>query len=681
MATVSRITPEKRNFKIPEPLRQCEGWLVWRYEQHGNEAKPRKVPYYVTGNPRHGKQGSPEDRARLTSYAAALRHLLDGKGDGIGLAMLHDWGLTAIDIDNCVAEDGSVPEIVEHLAARTYVEYSPSKKGVRAFVRGNLGNHKSSSGPDGPYGLETFYSTGYVTITGNSLDTCQLLGTDETIADIDDYIVGICQRRFGSLENFEVDPDDPFVGLEPRLGLSVDEMQELLSRLDPDMGRDRWIRVGAALHHETEGDDTGFELWNDWSMGGAKYIGADDLRKDWDSFDRRAGTRRRNVTMATVKHMVNQSLASADDILGSIDHTAGGSSVATPVDYDGKYPVRPAAWMASQPPMDWIVKGVLPRADIGMIYGAPGSGKSFLAFDMAAAIARGIDWCGAKVKQGRVVILAAEGGGGYGKRVQAYCRQYDIDAASLDIGIINARPNIMEVDEVREIAKAIKASGGCAVLIMDTLAQVTPGANENSGEDMGRALAHARVLAEVTGAMVVLVHHSGKDQSKGSRGWSGMLGAVDVEIAVIRDEDRNYREFRVTKQKDGEDGLRHAFKLDVVTLGEDADGDKITSCVVVFTEVQKKASREPDKKIKRRGQWQRHILEVIEIVGKGRATMPKRELIEAALEMAPKKLGGETEPAEITRMELSITRAIDTMARESDGPIGLKDRNLVVLFD
>lgn len=651
---------------VPSALKDMPGWLLWRYESFPGEKKPRKIPYWASGVRRHGEQGSELDRARMVRFHEARAAAKDFSG--IGFAPLAEFGLTFIDIDDCVGPNGELPEIVRHLASRTYTEYSPSGKGIRAIVRGDLGDHKSTSGPDGPYGVETFHNKGYVTITGNTLDVCQILGTDEAIAPVDDTIIALCQGRFGAAVRRELDPDDPFAGLEPRHGATVPEMRALLDKLDPDMGRDEWIRVGMALHHETEGDDTGFDLWNDWSHGGSKYVGEGDLRTQWDSFDRRKGSRRANVTLATVKKMAGATITALnDDVAAALAETPG---VRTPVDFAGKYPVQPAGDMVRQKPLDWLIKGILPRADLCMIYGPPGSGKSFVALDMALAIARGVPWFGQRTTKGRVIVLAAEGGGGYGKRIKAYCDVHGIAPEDLDLGVITGHPNLMEPDEVRELARSIKATGDVALVVMDTLAQLTPGANENAGEDMGRALSHARVLRESTGATIAMVHHSGKDISKGSRGWSGILGALDSEMEVTRDE--RVRNIRVTKMKDAEDGQQLTFRLDTVVVGTDEDGDNITSCVVAEIE---KPKPQIDSKIKRRGQWQRHVLEVVAMLDRSQTSIRLEALVEKCVENLP----GLTED-DIPRMQSQMRRTIQAIGRETDGPLGLQGQ-LVFFYE
>jgi hypothetical protein len=95
-------------------------------------------------------------------------------------------------------------------------------------------------------------------------------------------------------------------------------------------------------------------------------------------------------------------------------------------------------------------------------------------------------------------------------------------------------------------------------------------------------LAYCREITRLTGAMVVLVHHSGQDESRGARGWSGLRAAADFEMEIIRSD--NDRVATVTKMKGGEDGGEYGFKLETVTVGMDDDGDVETTCVVVYTD-------------------------------------------------------------------------------------------------
>lgn len=244
-----------------------------------------------------------------------------------------------------------------------------------------------------------------------------------------------------------------------------------------------------------------------------------------------------------------------------------------------RYEFKPLGDLMRGRRLEWLVKGVLPKAQLGALYGASGSGKSFFAIDLAMCIARGLPWRGHRVKQTRVAYIIAEGADGFMLRVDAYARQHGI-AEPNDVPMrgLTAAPDLRKAPDVKDLIRGIKAFGEVGLVIVDTLAQTTPGANENSSEDMSPAIKNCQAIHEATGAMVLLVHHSGKDAAKGMRGWSGMRGALDAELEVVRTA--TGRKVTLTKAKDGKDGTEWGFDLDIVTLGLDEDGDEITSCVV-----------------------------------------------------------------------------------------------------
>lgn len=260
-----------------------------------------------------------------------------------------------------------------------------------------------------------------------------------------------------------------------------------------------------------------------------------------------------------------------------------------PVANPGRFtPVHVADFAVSEPP-SWIIKNVLPQAALGVMFGDSGSGKSFMALDMVSSIALGTPWRGHKTVQGNVAYIAAEGAGGFKKRLQAYAVANELSLRDIPMQVIAAAPNLLEKRDVNDLIAALKAAGEFAVVVVDTLAQTTAGGNENSGEDMGKALKHCGAIHYHTGAMVLLIHHSGKNAAAGARGWSGLRAATDVELEVLRsDEDRVVS---VTKQKDGEEGAEYGFRLRVVPIGMDEDGDSITSCVVDIAQVSARHQR------------------------------------------------------------------------------------------
>lgn len=652
--------------QVPQPLHDVQGWLLWRFEPFIGEAKPRKVPYWVDGTRRHGEQGGPVDRARLSTFFAAREAAARMGYDGVGFAPLPDFGYTFLDFDNCVDVAGNMPAEIGSIVSRTYAEYSPSGKGIRAALKGDLGNHKSPTTPD-DYGFETFSSSGFVTFTGNILPACDVLGHQDTIADVDDVTRALCDRRFGARSQAVFDPEDFMAGREPRLGLTPTKMQALLAVLDPSMGREPWLRIGFALHHETEGDDTGFELWDEWSSDGDTYPGTEGLRHQWDSF--KGGTGKHLTTMRSVIKMAKEAGYREPDNREAVIAKAEVMMAELPSKSVGRFGPVPIYDLSLAPPMQWLIKGVLPRAELGVLFGASGSGKTFVALDLAFSVARGIAWRDRRTARGRVVIIAAEGAGGIGKRGEAYARYHEFDLRGIDLHVIPAAPNFLDNDDISEVMAEIGNIGPVDLVIIDTFAQVTPGANENTSEDIGRALANLKLLYGVTNAMNLVVAHAGKDLSKGVRGWSGLKAAADVQIEVLRHENGD-REIIIEKMKDGEDGIRWGFKLEVVEVGIDYDGDIITSCVAVPTELQAKVEQERIG-LKRRGRVENHVLEIMTLFGE-QSIVGAVELIDRAVAALQPPEDGKRD----TRRQ-SVTRAIQALSKEKDGPLRLEGGKII----
>jgi hypothetical protein len=248
-----------------------------------------------------------------------------------------------------------------------------------------------------------------------------------------------------------------------------------------------------------------------------------------------------------------------------------------------------------RPAPRWTVRGLIPATELVVVYGQAGSGKSFLTLDIAAAVQQGEPWRGLKVRQGDTCYIAAEGAGGFRNRLEAYRRHHETQLDRLHV--IPAAPNLLKVDQVKSLAAAINAAGRFALIVVDTLAQAIPGADENSAEDMGTLVASCKALHRLTRATIVLVHHAGKDPARGMRGSSAVQGACDAVIEVTRQNGQ--RLATVAKLKDGADGARYAFRLEVIAVGEDEEGEIIDSCVVEHQAEVKRARRAPKGKNER----------------------------------------------------------------------------------
>ena len=241
---------------------------------------------------------------------------------------------------------------------------------------------------------------------------------------------------------------------------------------------------------------------------------------------------------------------------------------------------------AARPRLDstYIVKGWLSEDDISIVYGPSNVGKSFFCMSLAYHIAAGQEWMGAKVKRGAVVYLATEGGRAFENRMYALQQQHAFENVPLavrpsPINLYDAEEDIAKVEAI--MAEVGKKHERVSVLVIDTLARATAGQmDENSNTEMSKLIAGLDAIRERTGVHILLVHHSGKDTSKGSRGASSLKAAAGTEIELSFDEETRVRTARATKQRDMETGAEINFILQIVELGEDADGDQVTTCII-----------------------------------------------------------------------------------------------------
>lgn len=253
-----------------------------------------------------------------------------------------------------------------------------------------------------------------------------------------------------------------------------------------------------------------------------------------------------------------------------------------------RYRLESVADVLDRPPPPWLIRGLIPQRGLAMLYGAPGSGKTFLALDLMCAIALGSQWAHRRTRQGIAVYVGLEGHAA--TRLRAYAEHHGVAAETLHrLRIVERQPvDLLSDKDVAELARDIRAAEiEPALVVIDTLNRSMPGGDENSSTDMGKVIMRAGWLADNLDCTVLFVHHSGKNEDAGARGHSSLHGAVDAALAVSRTE-TGARIVEAAKVKDGEDGEQFAFDLETVDLGavrdfdpEAADDERLTSCVVV----------------------------------------------------------------------------------------------------
>lgn len=236
---------------------------------------------------------------------------------------------------------------------------------------------------------------------------------------------------------------------------------------------------------------------------------------------------------------------------------------------------------------NYLVKGWLDRGASSVLYGGSNVGKSFLVLDLALHVAAGASWHGSRVpcaqEIGPVIYIAGEGGGSFDNRIAAWIRSHPEHAEAIRdrFFILPIPVDLRGREDARELV-AMLAESRPSLIVIDTLARSMGEGSENEGADMGAFIRSIDHIRAETGAHVMVIHHSGKDQARGARGHTSLKGAVDTEIEVTRSE--GVIQATASKQRDMSSGKVFAFRLRQMVLGLDQDGDEVTSCSVEPTE-------------------------------------------------------------------------------------------------
>lgn len=233
-----------------------------------------------------------------------------------------------------------------------------------------------------------------------------------------------------------------------------------------------------------------------------------------------------------------------------------------------------------------FVEDMICEGTVVTVVGNSNVGKSFLVLDLAQHIALGWDWHGLEIDRGGVVYLAGEGQRGVSLRIAAFRQHYGWDkTAGAAFQMIGTTGKFRTDEDVTALITELNAAkeelGSLKLVVVDTLACAMDGGDENSSVDMGKTVASAKRVRDETGAAVLIVHHTGKDDTKGARGHSLLRAAVDGEFLVKRSSNTAPIELSTTKQRDMEYGKPMFFDLVSLELGANRRGKPIKSAVVV----------------------------------------------------------------------------------------------------
>lgn len=232
-------------------------------------------------------------------------------------------------------------------------------------------------------------------------------------------------------------------------------------------------------------------------------------------------------------------------------------------------------------PRKWLIERLLPHPAVIGLSAHPKTGKSFVALSMSAHIAAGMPFRGRNVHKGPVVYVMAEGGEGAADRIEAL-RLDMFEGEDVDIPLFVSMSSvdlIHDCDGFIQLIRQEMPDQAPVAIIIDTL-NATLFGSENSDEDMSSYMRSLNAIKTAFGCSVLVVHHLAKKESSGARGHGAFLGGLDA-LLVLKETSAQTLTLSVAMMRDGPKGEILTSRLKPVVVGQDEDGDDISSCVVV----------------------------------------------------------------------------------------------------
>lgn len=536
---------------IPQEMRDYQQWVVWRLEA-SDGPKPKKVPY----SPRTGERASvtqPHTWATYAEATAAIGHSFNG----IGFVLTATDPFCFIDFD----DTGGDAELLAwhksvHDTFATYSEWSPSGTGIHAILKGVVPHGRRGSK------LEVYSDLRFMTMTGEVYNDAPIFDRQEMVAELFERLGGSTDASDNGFDGSEREPD---VAIVARM------MAAANGKKAKALYEGRWQPAYAS---QSEADFALINIIAHYTDSRAQV--ARIFRTS--ALGQRAKAKRDEYLAPMIAKGFDRKLAEPDvsGVVAELDAMiAANRALQSPIGQlcRPRFKLLSGTDLKALPPLRWRVKCILPATGLAVAYGPSTAGKSFLALDMACAIAEGREWFDYRTIPAEVVYLALEGMAGFRGRVVAW-EQANGRTLPEGIRVILDPFKLKQPLDVAELAKVCPQ--GCVVFI-DTLARAGDD-DENDPKQRAAVIEAAMKLQAAIDGLVVLIAHTGKDKEKGIRGTKSLFDTLDASIFVDRNGDA--RSWKADKVKDGRDGIAHTFRLNVMTIGTDEDGDDITSCTI-----------------------------------------------------------------------------------------------------
>jgi hypothetical protein len=528
--------------KVPAELRDRDQWVTWRYELRPGNDKPTKVPY----NPVSHSKADSTDPNTWGTFEQACAAFTERDYDGIGYVFSEDDPYTGIDFDSCIV-DGQIEPTKWGFVCQldSYTERSPSGTGIHTIVRGVLpeGGRKSKK-----HGVEMYDQERFFTVTGQ-----HICNTPTAIKNRQKALTALHAEIFGDRQPmpYQEVPDASH-------DIPADDA-ELLEQMFSS-------KHGEAIQRLWEGDISDYsddDSSADLALCNHLAYWTNRDQERIDRLFRQSGLMREKWER---EDYCNRTISKALEKIPQSSHER--KPYFTFLSYDS---------FMQRPPKKWMIKNVVGEGDIVTIFGASGSAKTFTVIDLIFAASQGKDWVGrwdsdkqwhGKFEIARPLTVAycfGEGGTGLPDRFRAAQQYYGRPVA--DIRFVPDVPQLYDSKSpsgmdafIREHGQAHAAGQVPALdlLVIDTQATATLGADENSTKEMSIAMESAKKAIKALGCSVILIHHATKGGDV-YRGSTVLHATPDCIIEVVSTQSE--RKIECFKLKDGEPWKPERFSL------------------------------------------------------------------------------------------------------------------------
>ncbi|MCO6450411.1 MAG: AAA family ATPase [Caldilineales bacterium] len=577
--------------QIPVELTAIPQWVGWRWALRQDSGKWTKPPIDALT----GRYALPNDPDTWHGFDQALHAYQNGgRLDGIGFMFADGGGLVGIDLDDCRdPESGVIEPWARDILDRfpSYSEVSPSGRGVKVICRGVLPADGTNRGQ-----VEMYQGGRYFALTGH-----RLAFSPVDIRPAQTAIDWLWHRITASdpapdpartIDPGATPPDD--ADLLATVGRSAqrDKLEALMagrmngyaspSQADMALCNLLAFYTGDAAQVDRIFRQSGLmrEKWDERHGSDGRTYGEITIsealayvrtRASYDPAFRSGGAAQERpqghrTAQEPLEHASGHDLTAqggeegfsgraADDFKSSAGLVAGDdghrgevSETPPPSQRFQLFTARDA--LQPQPPPAWIVDRLITPGSVSAVVGAPGSKKTYSLLDMAVCVAMGKPWLHLETKQGAVLIIDEESGAArLGRRLggilSAHFANEETPIAYTCLAGLNLR-QALEVEALQRLIFETRA----ALVIIDALADIMPGADENAVKDVQPLMLSLRRVADATGAAIALIHHAGKNGDY--RGSSAIKGAVDLMLTVQSDPDEDIVRFGFEKARDVE---------------------------------------------------------------------------------------------------------------------------------